>query len=118
MRGLDQNGWHCRLCGQPLTKDSHDRADSDITLSVLIPVHNEGGQIAQNLSLIQGEALKTGLSMQMLVIDDGSTDNTWQVLESAVRQMPEVKVLRFSRNLERRRRYVPESPIRGGKHAS
>jgi glycosyltransferase involved in cell wall biosynthesis len=56
--------------------------------------------------------------MQMLVIDDGSTDNTWQVLESAVRQMPEVKVLRFSRNLERRRRYVPESPIRGGKHAS
>jgi polyisoprenyl-phosphate glycosyltransferase len=98
MRGLDQNGWHCRLCGQPLTEDSRGRTDSGVILSVLIPVHNEEGQIAQNLSLIQGEASKTGLPLEMIVIDDGSTDNTWKVLESMVGQIPELRALRFSRN--------------------
>jgi dolichol-phosphate mannosyltransferase len=36
--------------------------------------------------------------MEMIVIDDGSTDSTWQALEQLIEQMPEVKALRFSRN--------------------
>ena len=95
---MDQNGWHCRLCGHPLTRGSPGRLESNIILSVLIPVHNEGDQIAQNLSLIHAEASKTGLSMEMIVIDDGSTDNTWQVLETIVEQTPGLKALQFSRN--------------------
>jgi len=98
MRGLDQNGWHCRLCGQPLREDSRPSRQGDVTLSVLIPVHNEESQIAENLSLIQREALRTGLTIEMVVIDDGSTDNTWKLLERVVAQMPEAKALRFSRN--------------------
>src|SRR5215831_14566800 len=95
---LDQNGWQCRFCGHPLTTEPRARGDSNVILSVLIPVHNEGDQIAENLSLIQAEALKTGLPMEMIGIDDGSTDNTWQVLQSMVNQISGLKVLRFSRN--------------------
>jgi polyisoprenyl-phosphate glycosyltransferase len=98
MEVLDRNGWRCRLCGHPLTTGSQGRLESNVILSVLIPLHNEGDQIAQNLSLIHAEALKTGLPMEMIVIDDGSTDNTWQVLESLVKQMPALKALQFSRN--------------------
>jgi dolichol-phosphate mannosyltransferase len=36
--------------------------------------------------------------MEMIVVDDGSTDSTWQVLEKLAEQMPELKALRFSRN--------------------
>jgi len=36
--------------------------------------------------------------MEMIAIDDGSTDSTWQVLEKLAEQMPELKALRFSRN--------------------
>jgi dolichol-phosphate mannosyltransferase len=36
--------------------------------------------------------------MEMIVIDDGSTDSTWQVLGKTAEPMPEVKALRFSRN--------------------
>ena len=64
-----------------LTTESHARGDSNIILSVLVPVHDEGDQIAENLSLIHAEASKTGLPMEMIVIDDGSTDNTWHVLQ-------------------------------------
>ncbi|PYJ30808.1 MAG: glycosyltransferase [Verrucomicrobia bacterium] len=66
--------------------------------SVVIPVHNETDQIAQNLSLIHAEASKTGLPMEMIAIDDGSADSTWQALEKVAEQMPELKALRFSRN--------------------
>jgi dolichol-phosphate mannosyltransferase len=95
---FDQNGWRCRLCGQPLTTESRGRLDSEVILSVLVPVHNEGDQIAQNLSLIRAEASKTGLPFEMIVVDDGSTDNTWQTLEKLAEQMAELKALRFSRN--------------------
>src|SRR5437773_10587945 len=98
MRVIDQNGWHCRLCGQPIGPESSPRLDNGIILSVLIPVHNEADQIAENLSLIHAETSKTGLPMEMIVIDDGSTDNTWQALEKMTEQIPEVKALRFSRN--------------------
>jgi dolichol-phosphate mannosyltransferase len=98
MHALDQNGWHCKFCGQALTTEPRAPGDSNIILSVLVPVHNEGDQIAENLSLIHGEALKAGLPMEMIAIDDGSTDNTWHVLQTMVEQIAGLKALRFSRN--------------------
>ena len=98
MHALDQNGWHCRFCGQVLTTEPRAPGDSSIILSVLVPVHNEGDQIAENLSLIHAEALKAGLPMEMIAIDDGSTDNTWHVLQTMVEQIAGLKALRFSRN--------------------
>ncbi len=98
MHAFDQNGWHCRLCGQPLAEDSPNPRDGKVILSVLVPVHNESEQIVQNLSLIHAQALKTALPIEMIIIDDGSTDGTWQVLEKLAEQLPGVKALQFSRN--------------------
>ncbi len=98
MRVLDQNGLHCRACGQPIATESPGRGDSEVIFSIVIPVHNESEQIAENLSLITAEASKAGLPMEMIVIDDGSTDNTWQALEKMANEIVELKALRFSRN--------------------
>jgi polyisoprenyl-phosphate glycosyltransferase len=98
MRVIDQNTWHCRLCGQPIGPESPRRLDNEIILSILIPVHNEADQVAENLSLIHAETSKAGLPMEMIVIDDGSTDNTWHALEKMAEQIPELRALRFSRN--------------------
>jgi polyisoprenyl-phosphate glycosyltransferase len=98
MHALDQVGYRCRLCGHALTTESRPRLDNNIILSVLIPVHNESDQIAQNLSLIHSEGSKTGLPMEMIVVDDGSTDDTWQVLQKLAEQLPGLKLVRFSRN--------------------
>src|SRR5947209_20544236 len=96
MHALDQNRWHCRLCGQPLAQGSPNCRDGKVILSVLIPVHNESEQIVQNLSLIHAQASRTALPMEMIVIDDGSIDNTWQALEKKAEQRPELKALGFS----------------------
>jgi hypothetical protein len=67
MEVFDQNGWHCRLCGQPLTTQFRGRLESEAMLSVLVPVHNEGDQVAQNLALIQTAVSKTGLPFEIIV---------------------------------------------------
>jgi polyisoprenyl-phosphate glycosyltransferase len=98
MHLVDQNGWHCRFCGQLLTTESRAREDGAVVLSVLIPVHNEADQITENLELIRAEVSKSGLPTEIVAIDDGSTDNTWRVLQGMVEQIPGLKILRFSRN--------------------
>jgi len=98
MHVLDQNSWRCRFCGQVVTTEPRAQRDDTVSLSVLIPVHNEADQISENLSLIHAEALKAGLSMEMIAIDDGSTDSTWHVLQSVLEHIPGFKALRFSRN--------------------
>ncbi len=98
MHALDDDRWHCRLCGQPLATRSATGLENEVMLSVIVPVHDESEQIAQNLSLIQAETSKTGLPMELIVIDDGSTDKTWEALEHVAEKMPELKALRFSRN--------------------
>jgi polyisoprenyl-phosphate glycosyltransferase len=93
----DQNSWRCRFCGQVLTTERRAHGDNSVSVSVLIPVHNEADQISENLSLIHAEALKAGLPMEMIAIDDGSTDSTWHVLQSILERIPVLKALRFSR---------------------
>src|SRR5436305_13748425 len=102
MHALDQNGWHCRLCGQPLAQGSPNCRDGKVILSVLIPVHHESEQIVQNLSLIHAQASSTALPMGMVVIDDGSTHNTWLALEKMAEQMPGLKGLRFRRSFRKK----------------
>ena len=98
MHVVDQNGWRCRFCGHTITTEPRACEGSKVILSVLIPVHNEGDQIAENLALIQAEASKAGVPMEIVAIDDGSTDKTWQVLQRIVEQVSGLRVLRFSRN--------------------
>lgn len=96
MRFSDDYGEHCRLCGQPLAPERSAHDQSGITLSIIIPVRNESDQLAQNLSLIHSEASKAGVPLEIVVIDDGSTDATWQTLGSLT--IPELRALRLSRN--------------------
>jgi glycosyltransferase involved in cell wall biosynthesis len=98
MRFSDDYGERCRLCGQPLGPERSAQDPSKVTLSIVIPVRNESDQLAQNLSLIHSEASKAGVPLEIIVIDDGSTDATWKTLESLPQQIPELKALRFSRN--------------------
>jgi len=115
MHVLDQDGYRCRLCGHALTTQSHAHLDSNVVLSVLVPVHDESDQIAQNLSLIHSEASKTGLPMEMIVVDDGSTDGTWQVLEKLAEQLPGLKALQLSRNFGKEAAICAGLAYSGGK---
>jgi glycosyltransferase involved in cell wall biosynthesis len=50
------------------------------TLSVVIPVYNERATVAELLRRVATAPLPAGLSLEMLAVDDGSTDGTRELL--------------------------------------
>ena len=67
------------------------------TLSVLVPIYNERATIERLLS--QVVAVDTGLRMEVLACDDGSTDGTREILSRL--SLPGLKVIFMDRNVGR-----------------
>jgi glycosyltransferase involved in cell wall biosynthesis len=67
-------------------------------ISVAIPVYNEEGNL-QELYARLSSVLKTEkLSYEIILIDDGSTDCSWQIMTELNQKDHQVKILSFSRN--------------------
>jgi glycosyltransferase involved in cell wall biosynthesis len=63
-------------------------------LSIVIPAYNEAGRIPSSLEAIRAYLHSKNFPSELIVVDDGSTDSTLQV----VARHPEVRVLRNDRN--------------------
>jgi len=59
-------------------------------LSIVIPAHNEAGCILSTVQHLQLELKLHGVPHQIVVVDDGSTDNTWELLSSLQKNMTEL----------------------------
>ncbi len=67
-------------------------------ISVIISLLNEAESIPELVSWIQRVMAENQFSYEILMIDDGSTDNSWQLIEEMHRQDERVKGIRFRRN--------------------
>lgn len=67
-------------------------------LSVVIPAFNEQTNIQNSITRVRQVLTKAGISYEIIIIDDGSRDNTWQQITEIAQQHPGVKGLRLSRN--------------------
>jgi glycosyltransferase involved in cell wall biosynthesis len=89
----------CEFCGAISTDAGGKKNEGkNITISIVIPVFNEADQIAANLGAIRSHARQTTLPTEFVVVDDGSSDETWAELETLRREIPELSALRLSRN--------------------
>ena len=48
-------------------------------LSIIVPAHNEEALIAETLRAINAAARETGVAIELIVVDDGSTDRTAEI---------------------------------------
>ena len=67
-------------------------------LSIVIPVYNEAGNLGQLTKELGEVLLSLDMAWEVLFVDDGSTDNTWDIIESLHQENNSVKGLRLSRN--------------------
>ncbi|MEH6834395.1 MULTISPECIES: glycosyltransferase family 2 protein [Falsihalocynthiibacter] len=66
-------------------------------LSIVVPAHNEEGNIEQTINAIMSEVVRLNISTEIIVVDDGSADATFKTASNMGQHFP-VSVLRLSRN--------------------
>jgi len=71
---------------------------SDPFISVVIPVFNEAEILKESLSEIMHHAKGATLRYEIVLVDDGSTDNTWEILRGLSDEAEEIKAIKLSRN--------------------
>jgi glycosyltransferase involved in cell wall biosynthesis len=67
-------------------------------LSAIIPAFNEESALGSTLDALRTHLATTNQPFEILVVDDGSTDRTWEVLATQRGRTPELAAIRLSRN--------------------
>ncbi len=69
-----------------------------IMLSVVIPVYNEKESLLPLHAEIVAVAHQARLDVEVLFIDDGSSDGSWEIIAELARRYDSVRGIRFRRN--------------------
>lgn len=67
-------------------------------ISVVVPLYNEAESLPELESWIRRVMQQNNFSYEVIFVDDGSTDASWEVIESLAAGNPNVKGVRFRRN--------------------
>ncbi|MBN2638641.1 MAG: glycosyltransferase family 2 protein [Bacteroidales bacterium] len=67
-------------------------------ISVVVPLFNEEESLKELNDWILRVAKSNHFSLEIVYVDDGSTDSSWSVVEKLASENPEVKGIRFQRN--------------------
>ena len=67
-------------------------------LSVVIPLFNEEESLPELVAWIDRELALWAGNYEVILIDDGSSDGSWSVIEVLIQQYPQLKAIRFSKN--------------------
>jgi glycosyltransferase involved in cell wall biosynthesis len=81
-------------------------------ISIIIPFLDESESLPELTDWIQRVVSQNHLSYEILMIDDGSTDNSWQIVEELRKKNPCIKGIKFQRN------YGKSAALNEGFHAA
>ncbi len=103
--------------GSPVIQDVR-AIDSPLDLTIVIPCLNEEANIAATLDAVAAAMASLTFTYEVLIIDDGSTDNTVRVVTSYSDEHPDlpIRIHRNARNCGLTRSYVDGAFLGRGKY--
>ncbi|WBO82945.1 glycosyltransferase family 2 protein [Hymenobacter yonginensis] len=69
-----------------------------VELSIVIPLLNEAESLPELTRWINRVLAQHGLTYEVILVDDGSTDNSWDVIEELAETDTHLRGIRFNRN--------------------
>lgn len=69
-----------------------------MNLTIIVPLFNEEESLPELAEWIDRVCRKSGLSYEVIFIDDGSSDNSWKVVEGLIKENSCLKGIKFRRN--------------------
>ncbi len=67
-------------------------------LSVVVPAYNEAESLPELAEWIDKVCTSSSIDYELIMVDDGSTDDTWDVMKLSTSMHRRVKAIRFRRN--------------------
>jgi len=69
-----------------------------LDISVVVPLYNEDESLPELYAWIERVMQANGFSFEVIFVNDGSTDRSWEVIEELQAKSPHVKGIKFRRN--------------------
>jgi glycosyltransferase involved in cell wall biosynthesis len=83
---------------QPQQRQQHQPQQGGTDISVVIPLYNEEGSLRELHQQLRNALNRMNARYELMFIDDGSTDHSFQVLRDLKRIDHHIKIIRFRRN--------------------
>ena len=74
-------------------------AEQPVHLTIFVPAYNEAGNIPSLLEKLERTLVRMDMAAEVLIVNDGSTDATADVLRAAQERYPWLRVITHRRNL-------------------
>lgn len=77
-------------------------------LSVVLPAYNEEQMVGKTCRVLHEVLSGAGISYELVLVNDGSKDNTWNEILKAGEKDPNILGVHFSRNLGKRQLFLQD----------
>ncbi len=74
------------------------KQEQDVDISLVIPLYNEEESLGELCKWIDRVIKGMGVSYELIFIDDGSTDRSWDVVQQLKKEYPQIRAKSFRRN--------------------
>lgn len=82
---------------QSLPKDAIPKSGADAPmLSIVVPCHNEAGNLAALLQAVRSAMQGLPYTYEMIIMDDLSTDNSWEILQGLGKEDSRIRAGRLA----------------------
>ena len=69
-----------------------------MNISVVVPLLNEAESLPELTSWIRRVMDAYGFTYEIILVDDGSSDGSWEVIEDLKKELPNIVGIKFRRN--------------------